>query len=151
MLLMLWNRRAVQYSYMDDLVLVVISNEIYQFYQNLHFNFRIFRRLVNYNYHYHIIFFEQLTKGLKLIKTYYSDTEVPILDLHLSIASCFISFLIYNKHDGLDIGLLDFWFQMRIFSVNIFLKLCILQEHWATLMILMMKCHLMCMESILFD
>ena len=45
---------------------------------------------------------------LKLNKANTSDTEVPFLDLHLSISNGFVSSKILNKRDDFDFDVLNF-------------------------------------------
>ena len=47
---------------------------------------------------------------LQLNKANTSDTEAPILDLHLSISNGFVSSKIYDKHDGFDFDIVNFPF-----------------------------------------
>ena len=47
---------------------------------------------------------------LQLNKAYTSDTEVPFLDLHLSISNGFVSCKIYDKRDDLDFDKVNFPF-----------------------------------------
>ena len=45
---------------------------------------------------------------LQLNKANNTDTEVPLLDLHLSIANGFVSSKIYDKRDDFDFGIVNF-------------------------------------------
>ena len=45
---------------------------------------------------------------LQLNKANTSDTEAPFLDLHLSISNGFVSFKIYDNHDGFEFDTLNF-------------------------------------------
>ena len=45
---------------------------------------------------------------LQLNKAYTSDTEDPLLDLHLSISNGFVSFKNYDKCDDFDIDMVNF-------------------------------------------
>ena len=47
---------------------------------------------------------------LQLNKAYTSDTEIPFLDLHLSISNGFVSSKIYDKRDDLDFDIVNFLF-----------------------------------------
>ena len=47
---------------------------------------------------------------LQLNKTYTSDTEVPFLDMHLSISNGFVSSKIYDKRDDFDFDIVNFPF-----------------------------------------
>ena len=47
---------------------------------------------------------------LQLNKANTSDTEVPFLDLHLSISNGFVSSKIYDKRDGFDFDIVNFPF-----------------------------------------
>ena len=47
---------------------------------------------------------------LQLNKAYTSDTEVPFLDLHLSISNGFVSSKIYDKRDDFDFDIVNFAF-----------------------------------------
>ena len=47
---------------------------------------------------------------LQLNKANASDTEVPLLDLHLSISKGFVSSKIYNKCDDFDFDIVNFPF-----------------------------------------
>ena len=47
---------------------------------------------------------------LQLNKANISDTEAPVLDLHLSVANGFVSSRIYDKRDDFDFDILDFPF-----------------------------------------
>ena len=47
---------------------------------------------------------------LQLNKANTTDTEVPVLDLHLSILNGFVSSKIYDKRDGLDFYIVNFPF-----------------------------------------
>ena len=47
---------------------------------------------------------------LQLNKTNTSDTEAPLLDLHLSISNGFVSFKIYDKRDDFDFDIVNFPF-----------------------------------------
>ena len=47
---------------------------------------------------------------LQLNKANTSDTEVPFLDLHLSISNGFVSFKIYDKRDNFDFDIVNFPF-----------------------------------------
>ena len=47
---------------------------------------------------------------LQLNKANTTDTEVPFLDLHLSIANGFVSSKIYNKRDIFDFDIVNFPF-----------------------------------------
>ena len=48
--------------------------------------------------------------ALKLNKANTSDTETPILDLHLSISNDFVSTKIYDKRDDFDFDIVNFAF-----------------------------------------
>ena len=45
---------------------------------------------------------------LRLIKANTSDTETPILDLHLSVTNGFVSSKIYDKRDDFDFDTVTF-------------------------------------------
>ena len=47
---------------------------------------------------------------LQLNKVYSSDTEAPVLDLHLSISNGFVSSKIYNKRNDFDFDIVNFPF-----------------------------------------
>ena len=47
---------------------------------------------------------------LQLNKANTSDTEAPLLDLHLSISYGFVSCKIYDKHDDFDFDIVNFPF-----------------------------------------
>ena len=47
---------------------------------------------------------------LQLNKANTTDTEAPVLDLHLSIANGFVSSTIYDKHDDFDFDIVNFPF-----------------------------------------
>ena len=47
---------------------------------------------------------------LQLNKANNTDTEAPLLDLHLSIANVFVSPKIYDKHDDFDFDIVNFPF-----------------------------------------
>ena len=47
---------------------------------------------------------------LQLNKANTTDTEVPFLDLHLSIANGFVSSKIYDKRDDFDLDIVNFPF-----------------------------------------
>ena len=47
---------------------------------------------------------------LQLNKANISDTEAPFLDLHLSVASGFVSSKIYDKRDDFDFDIVNFPF-----------------------------------------
>ena len=47
---------------------------------------------------------------LQLNKANTTDTEVPFLDLHLSIANGFVSYKIYDKRDDFDFDIVNFSF-----------------------------------------
>ena len=46
---------------------------------------------------------------LQLNKANTSDTEAPILDLHLSISNGFVSSKIYDKRDDFDFDIFGCW------------------------------------------
>ena len=48
---------------------------------------------------------------LQLNKANTSDTEAPILDLHLSISNGFVSSKIYDKRDDVDFDIVNFPFR----------------------------------------
>ena len=48
-------------------------------------------------------YFEGMVNRMQLSKANTSDTEVPFLDLHLSISNGFVSSKIYNRRDDFDI------------------------------------------------
>ena len=52
-----------------------------------------------------------------LNKAYASDTEAPLLDLHLSILNGFVSSKIYDKRNDFDFDIVNFPFWMRTFHV----------------------------------
>ena len=54
---------------------------------------------------------------LQLNKANISDTEVPFLDLHLSVVNGFVSSKIYDKRDDFDFDLVIFFFWMVTFLV----------------------------------
>ena len=54
---------------------------------------------------------------LQLNKPNASDTEVPFLDLHLSISNSFVSCKSYDKRVDFDIDIVIFYFQMAMFHV----------------------------------
>ena len=47
---------------------------------------------------------------LQLNKANTSDTEAPVLDLHLSISNGLVSSKIYDKHDDFDFDIVNFPF-----------------------------------------
>ena len=47
---------------------------------------------------------------LQLNKTNISDTEAPLLDLHLFVANGFVSSKIYDKRDDFDFDIVNFPF-----------------------------------------
>ena len=47
---------------------------------------------------------------LQIIKANTSDTEVPFLDLHMSISNGFVSSKIYDKRDDFDFDIVNFPF-----------------------------------------
>ena len=49
---------------------------------------------------------------LQLNKANTSDTEAPLLDLHLSISKGFVSSKIYDKRDDFDFDIADFHFSL---------------------------------------
>ena len=83
---------------------------------NIRFDFHILRRyleddLLNIDNAY----FEGMVNRIyppevQLNKAYTSDTEVPCLDLHLSVANGFVSSKIYDKRDDLDCDIVNFPF-----------------------------------------
>ena len=48
--------------------------------------------------------------GLQRYKAITSETEVPFLDLHLSISNGFVSFKMYDKRDDFDFDIVNFPF-----------------------------------------
>ena len=54
---------------------------------------------------------------LQLNKANASDTEVPFLNLHLSISNGFVSSKIYDKCDDFDFDIVNFPFLERTFTV----------------------------------
>ena len=65
---------------------------------------------------------------LQLNKAITSDTEIPFLDLHLSISYGFVSSKIYDKRDEFDVDILNVPFWMVTFHIaplieSIFLNL----------------------------
>ena len=47
---------------------------------------------------------------LQLNKANTSNTEAPLLNLHLSFSNCFVSSQIYNKRDDFDFDIVNFPF-----------------------------------------
>ena len=56
--------------------------------------------------------------NVQLNKTNASDTEAPILDLHLSISNGFVSFKTYEKRDEFDFDIVNFPFLDTEFPVR---------------------------------
>ena len=47
---------------------------------------------------------------MQLNKAFFSDTEVPVLDLNLSITNGIVSSTIYDKRDNFNFEIVDFSF-----------------------------------------
>ena len=64
--------------------------------------------LLNIDKYFDSLFSQMYTSELQINKANSSETEVPFLDLHLSVLDGFISCKIYDKCDDFDFEIVNF-------------------------------------------